>query len=139
MSTIAMDAVTVRAGVRAQSRPRPAARAVPAASARPRTRLRITARGRAVLLALVAIPFVIALLVAALNGGGATATLDAGAPLQVVTVQPGQSLWALAESIAPGADPRDVIEELVALNGLESADVWAGQQLAIPAQYASGQ
>ena len=104
-------------------------------SADRRARLRITARGRAVLLALVAAPLVAVLLMLALNGGGATATLDAGAPAQVVMIEPGQSLWSLAESIAPGADPRDVIEELVAFNRLGSADVWAGQQIAIPQQY----
>lgn len=103
----------------------------------PRTRLRITARGRAVLLALIAIPFVVALFVAVLNGGGATATLEAGDPVAVITVEPGQSLWSVAESIAPTADPRDVIEALVSFNRLESADVWAGQQLAVPPQYSA--
>jgi len=106
-------------------------------SAAPAHRLRITARGRAVLLAIVAAPLSAVLLVLALNGGGATATLEAGAPAQVVMVQPGQSLWSLAEQIAPSADPRDVILELVAFNRLESSDVWAGQQISIPQQYAT--
>ena len=109
-----------------------------ARSVRPaRTRLRMTARGRAVLLAIIAVPLSIVLLVLALNGGGATATLEAGAPAQVVMVQPGESLWSIAESIAPSADPRDVILQLVSFNRLESADVWAGQQISIPQQYAT--
>lgn len=102
-----------------------------------RPRLRLTERGRSVLLALVALPIVLALLPFAINGGGATATLEAGQPLQVVVVQPGQSLWALAEQLAPSADPRDVIEELIAVNRLATADVQAGQQLVIPPRYAS--
>jgi hypothetical protein len=103
----------------------------------PRRRLRLTARGRAALLTIVAAPIVALLMVLALNGGGATATLEAGAPAEVVMIEPGQSLWSLAESIAPGADPRDVIEELVSFNRLSSADVWAGQQIAIPQQYST--
>jgi hypothetical protein len=99
-------------------------------------RLRLTQRGRKVLTALVATPLVIAALVFALNGGGATATLDSGATFEYVTVDGGQSLWQLAEQLAPDADPRDVIVDIMKLNQLESAEVYAGQQLAIPAQYA---
>lgn len=100
-------------------------------------RLRLTKRGRAVLLSLAATPLVALALFFGLNGGGATASLEGSTvPFQYVTVDAGQSLWNLAESIAPQADPRDVIAQFVQLNQLESADVYAGQQLAIPAQYA---
>ena len=51
------------------------------------------------------------------------------------TVAPGDSLWAIAETIAPSADPRDVIADDHPAQPAESADVLAGQQLAIPAQY----
>jgi hypothetical protein len=79
---------------------------------------------------------VIAALVFALNGGMATATLEgSGTDFQYVTVESGQGLWEVAEVVAPHADPRDVIAEIMQLNQLESADVLAGQQLAIPAQY----
>ena len=53
-------------------------------------------------------------------------------PLESVTVEAGQSLWTIAESIAPGADPRDVIASIVELNRLSSVDVVPGQLLAIP-------
>jgi hypothetical protein len=99
-------------------------------------RLRLTKRGRGVLTTLAAAPLVIGALVFALNGGMATATLDgSGTDFQYVTVDTGQSLWEVAETIAPNADPRDVIAEIMQLNQLESADVMAGQQLAIPAKY----
>jgi len=105
--------------------------------ARPgRSRLRLTARGRAVLLFLLAAPIALWLLIAQLNGGPATGTHDAGASVPVVVVQPGESLWSVAERIAPSADPRDVIDAIVDFNHLPSADVMAGQQLGIPAPYA---
>lgn len=98
--------------------------------------LRLTARGRRVLTVLAAVPLAIAALAVALNGGMATATSGSGpVAFQRVTVQAGQSLWQLAESLAPAADPRDVISDIVHLNQLSGADVRAGQQLAIPAQY----
>lgn len=105
-------------------------------SGAPRTRLRLTRRGRAVLTALVALPVVIGALLFALNGGMAAATGEqTHATFHYVTVQSGDSLWSVAERLAPKADPRNVIADLVSLNGLESAVVTPGQQLAIPAQY----
>jgi len=98
-------------------------------------RLRITKRGRVVFTSLAAIPFVVAAVLMGLNGGGATATSSAGAPIEQVTVQAGQSLWQLAEDIAPGTDPREVIRDILAVNQLESASVQAGQRLDVPAEY----
>jgi hypothetical protein len=100
--------------------------------------LRITRRGRAVLTAVVSIPLAVGALLVALNGGMATAVGDIGhetGQFQRVTVQSGQSLWQLAEALAPSADPRDVIADIVHLNQLPDADVHAGQTLAIPAGY----
>lgn len=106
--------------------------------ARLETRLRITRRGRAVLAGLIAVPVVAVALLFAVNGGGAMATGAAGsqeAGFDYVTVHAGQSLWELAESMAPSADPRDVIAEIMTLNQLETASVLPGQLLAIPAVY----
>lgn len=107
-------------------------------TARPASpRLRLTQRGRAVLTFLAATPLVIAALLFALNGGTATASLEgSSAAFEYVTIEQGQTLWQVAETIAPAADPRDVISELMSLNQLTSADVAAGQELAIPAKYA---
>ncbi len=100
-------------------------------------RLRITRRGRAVLAALLVAPLVAAMLAFALGGGAATAAGELSvADFQYVTVESGQSLWQLAESIAPGADPRDVISDVMRLNGLQSSVVHPGERLAIPAAYA---
>ena len=100
-------------------------------------RLRLTQRGRGVLTFLAATPLVIAAFLFALNGGGATASLEGSStPFEYVTVEPGQSLWQLAESLAPQADPREVIADIAELNQLAGSDVYAGQQLAILAEYA---
>ena len=99
-----------------------------------RAHLRMTKRGRAVLLTLVATPVVVAALAFGINAGGATATSSA-TPLAKVTVVGGESLWGLAKQIAPGADPRDVIADIISVNRLDSADIYPGEQLAIPAQY----
>lgn len=100
-------------------------------------RLRLTARGRAVFGALAAIPLVLVALALGVGApsadAGATASLDT---FSYVSVAPGQSLWQVAESLAPGADPRDVIAEIVALNQLSSTTLEPGQKLAIPTAYA---
>ena len=105
------------------------------------TRLRLTVRGRRVLAALAALPAVLALSVAVLGGGAALASRDAGAPagsFTTVTVAAGESLWTIAEEIAPGHDPRDVVDQIVRLNALDSVVLQAGQSLSIPAIYDSG-
>ena len=102
------------------------------------TRLRLTVRGRRVLAAIVALPLIAALALGVLSGGAALASREHSAPQGMfaeVTVRAGQSLWAIAEDVAPNSDPRDVVDAIVRLNALDSAMVSPGQQLAIPAQY----
>ena len=102
----------------------------------PPPRLRLTARGRAVLLTLAAAPLVIAAVVLGLAGGNAQASLeDSSVTFTYVTVAPGQSLWSIAEEIAPNADPREVVSDIVSLNQLGSADVEAGESIALPTEY----
>jgi len=97
--------------------------------------LRLTARGRAVLLALLSVPLVLGIASLSLGGGTATASGEAGVALEYVLVQPGQTLWGLAVELAPASDPREVIDDLIRFNQLGSADLAAGQQLAIPPKY----
>lgn len=100
------------------------------------TRLHLTRRGRVVLTSLAAVPLVIGALAFALNGGGAAASGEqTHAHFHYVTVSSGQSLWSIAEKVAPSADPRDVIADIVSLNQLDSAVVSPGQRIAIPSQY----
>ncbi|SDK76128.1 hypothetical protein SAMN05216282_11275 [Cryobacterium psychrotolerans] len=108
------------------------------------THLRLTRRGRVVFTTLAALPLVAVALVVALNGGMASAegasdstgadTAGVGSvEFDYVTINPGQSLWQLAESLAPTSDPRDLIAEIVSLNQLTSESVQSGQRLALPA------
>lgn len=104
-------------------------------AAQPTTKLRITKRGRRVLAALVALPVLIGITVAALSGGTAAASGEvAGQAFTYVTLSSGETLWQLAAEIAPNADPRDVVAEIVSLNQLD-APVQAGQKIAIPLGY----
>lgn len=110
------------------------------AIAAPVTRLRITPRGRRVLAGLAALPVVITVTVAALSGGAALASRDSGAPagsFTEVTVMSGESLWTIAQEVAPAADPRDVVDAIARLNALDGGTVSAGQRLAIPAEYST--
>lgn len=102
----------------------------------PAPRLRITARGRAVLLTLVAAPLVALALFFGLNGGGAVATQEPTVDtFTYVTVESGQSLWDIAAEVAPSADPREFVADVAALNQLDSAQLQPGQLLAIPHEY----
>lgn len=49
-----------------------------------------------------------------------------------VTVSSGESMWDLAGIYGQGQDPRDWIAETVALNNLQSSQLQAGQQIALP-------
>jgi hypothetical protein len=49
-----------------------------------------------------------------------------------VTIHSGESLWQLAGEIAPNADRREWIAQVVDLNALTSADVTPGQRIALP-------
>lgn len=114
--------------------------AIATARTTPTFRVRMTPRGRRALALLVAAPV---LAVGTLAGAGVLGGAIAGAvassstqtaDFEHVTVLPGQSLWQIAQSIAPGADPRDVIAEIELLNGIAGA-IQPGEQLAVPAQY----
>ena len=104
------------------------------------TRLRLTVRGRRVLAALAAAPAVIALSLAILSGGGALASGETSAPagtFEQVTVMPGDTLWSIAEEVAPHEDPRDVVDAIMRLNALPSGSLTAGQSLAVPLEYSA--
>ena len=100
--------------------------------------LRLTRRGRIVL---IGIPLVLlAALLLSLAGffNSPAKASDSAADLEVtsavsVTVQPGQSLWGIAATVAPERDARDVVADIVQLNNLSAGTVFPGQQLFVPA------
>lgn len=102
---------------------------------RPRVRTRLTRRGRAVLTGMIVLPLLVGGAALLATGGAFAGDEGARVSFQHVTVHQGDSLWNIAQRIAPHADPRDVVAALVDLNGLPSSAVQAGERLAVPPQF----
>jgi hypothetical protein len=106
------------------ARPRPVSRP---------PRARLTPRGRAVVVLAFALLLFGAFSLGRAGAQGST-TLERAPELQQTTVQPGETLWGVASRIAPGQDPRPVIDQIRRLNDLPDASLRAGQQLLLPAR-----
>jgi LysM repeat protein len=97
--------------------------------------LRLTNRGRIVVATAAAL---LVTLLSLLATGAAQATSHSVPPrvaernLTQVVVQSGQSLWSVAETADPNADPRVVMQQIIELNGLSSDVIMAGEQLWVP-------
>lgn len=97
----------------------------------PATPLRLTRRGRLLVTLLCS---AVVLAVAVVGARVAWADSSAAAPATTqVTVLPGQTLWEIASTADPSADPRDAVIEIRDLNGLPDSQVFAGQVLTVPA------
>ncbi|GAA4737562.1 hypothetical protein GCM10023350_21970 [Nocardioides endophyticus] len=100
-------------------------------STRPRSTVRLTRRGRVVvvMLALMAV-LAVGIVVAA----GSVATDKAGTPepSAVVMVGPGDTLWDIAAAAADDGDVASMIDRISKLNALDSGMLVSGQRLLIP-------
>lgn len=78
--------------------------------------------------------FAVACVGVAAVGGPALSTGEARhATARTVVISSGETLWDIAERIAPSEDPRVVIEDIVDLNSLPDAGaVRVGQQIEVP-------
>ena len=131
-TSASQDSISVHHLMSARDKPQ-AARPAPL----PLPPLRLTRRGKIVL---IGIPLVLlAALLLSLAGffNSPAKASDAPEDLTVtpavtVTVQPGESLWAIAGSVAPERDARDVVADIVQLNNLTAGAVLPGQQLYVP-------
>lgn len=85
--------------------------------------VRLTRRGR--LLITVALAMLAGVGWVATHAG----TAQAEAPMRHIEVHAGDTLWSIAQRVAPGEDPRAVIYDLRALNHLSSAQLQPGQIL----------
>jgi hypothetical protein len=96
-------------------------------SARPG--LHLTRRGR-----LVALLLLLAVLTVAFSVGRVTSTAlgDPSAPAASTVVERGDTVWSIAERIAPNADPRETAVDLMAVNGLATPELQVGQTLRLP-------
>jgi Tfp pilus assembly protein FimV len=101
-------------------------------SARPSAsagRLRLTRRGRVVV--------VLGLLLAVLVVGfalGHVSHAPAAEPgaTRILVVQPGDTLWSIAARVEPSQDTRRVVAQLTTMNGLHGASVQVGERLTVP-------
>ena len=145
MSALVISAAgpAIKAGTGRPATPRPATtRAATPRSVAPRP-LRLTRRGRMLLLGLpalaVAAVLVFALLAVVLGSVASPANaathyspVDMASYAAPVTVLQGQSLWSIAAVSDPTRDVREVVAEIVALNELGTGVLQAGQQLYVP-------
>lgn len=100
-------------------------------SARTSAPLRLTTRGRTVLVLLL----VLTAMAWSLGSGTVSmaGTTPVVVPVRYVTVEAGQTLWSIAADVAPGTDPRVTAAQIRELNALPTSAISAGQQLAVPA------
>jgi Tfp pilus assembly protein FimV len=100
---------------------------------RPRPTVRLTRRGRlVVVVAALLVAFAVGVFVTA---AGSVATQRPGTPepTKIVQVSSGDTLWDIASPLADDGDVRAVMEQIKQLNALDSADLQAGQRLVVPA------
>jgi nucleoid-associated protein YgaU len=108
-------------------------RAARHADGRPRsTGVRLTRRARrlAVVLALCGGVVLGSLANSLVSGAGGEGLHLAG--VSSVTVEPGDTLWSIAESVAAGDDVRAVVDRIQELNGLDGSGLVPGQVLQLP-------
>ncbi len=97
------------------------------------TAVRLTRRGRLVLLALfVLVGFVLVNLV----GGHSAATGESGKPVETrtVVVGEGDTLWGIAASVAEPGEVREMIRYIQELNAMPTVSLQQGQEIAVPVE-----
>ncbi|MFA1544385.1 LysM peptidoglycan-binding domain-containing protein [Actinomadura monticuli] len=100
--------------------------------------IRLTRRGRVVLVAFTAAVTLVGLWLTvgpgafAGSGGGRDGT---DRPARTVVVEPGETLWVIASAADPGADPRRTVQRIMDLNGLGGdPTLRPGQEIRLPAE-----
>ncbi len=79
------------------------------------------------LLALVSLMLLLATSAVARIAGGAPSSAAGGPSPTTVVVRPGDTLWSIADAVAPDTDVRITVDQLVALNG--GSPIVVGQEL----------
>ncbi len=96
-----------------------------------RAPVRLTRRGRLVVLTLLVLLFGAVTALVALPSQAA----GPAAPTRVVVVQPGDSLWTIVDRYRSGADPVRAMDELSRANGLSGSTLYPGEELTLPANW----
>jgi Tfp pilus assembly protein FimV len=106
------------------------------AQARPCTPIRLTRRGRIVVVIAIALILLVGLWVSARHGARATSGGERGpvTERESVTVGPSDTLWDIAVRARPEVDPRVTVQRMIDLNALSSAIVNPGQRVYIPSR-----
>jgi len=90
--------------------------------------LRLTPRGRG----LARLAVISSLSILLLSGYAASNSESISSPYVKISVKPGDTLWSIAEGIAPQADRRALVADIVEVNNLKSPNLQAGQKIYIP-------
>jgi LysM repeat protein len=114
--------------------------AVPTRRAVPEGPIRLTRRGRIVVgvlvvisaLAAAAVVWLVVASQAQASGHVPTGQTAAGHALKRVVVRPGQTLWSIAMSADPTADPRVIVQQIIDENELSGPSIQVGQVLWVP-------
>jgi hypothetical protein len=100
--------------------------------------VRLTHRGRLVLVVLLALVatavlFAVGLVPSQASTGASLPPLSPGAAgAHTLIAQPGDTLWSIAVRIAPGVDPRVTVQRVIDANHLGGVSIEAGQTLVLP-------
>jgi Tfp pilus assembly protein FimV len=92
--------------------------------------LRLTRRGRAVVLGLLVL--VASMASAVLFTTASRAESQPSTPAPTITVEPGDTLWDIAVRVKPGRDGQAAVAELRKINRLDTVDLQPGQILILP-------
>jgi LysM repeat protein len=94
-------------------------------------RLRLTRRGR-IVVAILAVLAACGLFVAGASAAQASGPTSVHGRAAQVIVQPGDTLWSIAQSADPNADARAIVQQILQANRLTDPNITAGQRLWVP-------
>lgn len=101
--------------------------------------LRLTRRGRAVLVAVLTLAVIVIVTVLRTSAAGGSEPSARGASarspysgMTQVAVRPGQTLWSVAAAAEPSANAWAVVQEIIDVNRLNSPQIQPGQLLWVP-------
>jgi hypothetical protein len=75
---------------------------------------------------------IIGIVIASGQLAGASDLAQAAPATEMITVQAGDSLWSLATNAVSTGDPRDTVQRIRELNGIEGSIITPGDRLVVP-------
>ena len=96
-----------------------------------RTPRAVRIRGRVMIFG-ASILTIIGIVIASGQLAGASDIAQSASATEMVTVQAGDSLWSLATKAVLTGDPRDTVQRIRELNGIEGSVIAIGDRLVVP-------